>query len=283
MKAILCLTFILFCTVCFANEIDKLKTNDDVSNFLVKRISKKFKEFPLLKNDPAQTDTAAFGRNKFFKVDIDDNKLTDLVVYGYQQLVVILDAGSNNYEVRYLDGGAFQRNNARLISIDTIGSQKKIIIQQFERTADAYDTLVYLFNNFIEYNPNPGAAFNFETITFKTNPCFGECPVFKITINKDRSATYTAIRYNEQSGSYSGTVPKKDFDDLLLLMQYLQFDKLKNNYAVPWSDSQTATTEISYSGKLKTITDYGEIGTFGLNLLYLRFFRFRTAVDWYDK
>lgn len=281
MKTIHCLLFLLFCSACFANDIDKLKTNEDVSDFLIKKISKKFRDFPVLDNGRQQADTAKFGRNKFFKVDVDNNSQTDLIIYG-NHLVVILDKGAGLYEVRYLDGGAFQVNNARLISIDDGSLPTKIIIQQFERPKEQYDTLVYLFNSFVEYNPHPGAVFNFEQITFRTNPCLGECPVFKITINKDRSAAYVAVKYNEQTGSYTGNVPKKEFDELLSLLAYLQFDKIKNSYSVNLSNSQTVTTEIVYNSKSKTIIDYGEIGTFGLNLLYLKLFRLRTSVDWYE-
>ncbi|MES1224775.1 MAG: DUF6438 domain-containing protein, partial [Bacteroidota bacterium] len=264
--------------VCFANDIDKLQTNEDVSNFLIKKISKKFKDYPLLNSNPQETDIQP-GRNKFFKTDIDNNRLTDLIIYG-NHLVIILDKGGNDYEVRYLDGGAFQQNNANLISIDSAGMPKKIIIQQFGRPKEQYDTLVYLFNSFIEYNPHPDQTLNFEKIIFRTSPCLGECPVFEITISKDREAMYKAVRFNEQAGGFSGFIPKTEFDDLVLFLQYLQPDKLKSSYSVGRTDAQSARTEILYNGKSKIVSDYGEIGSYGLNTLYLRFFRWRTSVDW---
>src|SRR5450432_4568480 len=123
MKTVYFIPFILFYSACLANDIDKLQTNEDVGNFLIKKISKKFKDYPLLKNDATETDTAKFGRNKFFKIDIDNNKQTDLIIFG-NHLVVILDRGGGDYEVRYLDGGAFQNNNAKLVSIDAAGLPK---------------------------------------------------------------------------------------------------------------------------------------------------------------
>lgn len=282
MKAIYFLICMLVNLAGFANDIDKLQTIDDVSNFLIKKISKKFKEYPLLNNSLTETDTAKFGRNKFFKVDVDNDSRTDLIIYG-NHLVVILDKGNSNYEVRYLDGGAFQQNNASLVSIDDASLPRKIIIRQFERDRYHYDTLVYMFNSFIEYNAHPDQTFAFEKIILKTNQCFGECPVFELTINKDRTATYKALRFNGETGEFTGTLPKNEFDDLTGLLKYLEPGKLSDNYSVGWSDAQTATTKIFYSGKTKFITDYGEIGSYGLNTLYLRFFRWRTSVDWYDK
>jgi hypothetical protein len=283
MKTFYFILLLLLCSSCFANDIDKLQTNEDVSNFLIKKISKKFKEYPLLKTDPqVAADTSIYGRNKFFKVDVDNDSRTDLIIYG-NHLVIILDKGNNNYEVRYLDGGAFQQNNASLVAIDAVSLPRKIVIRQFERDKEHYDTLVYLFNGFIEYNPQPDEAFSFEKIILKTNQCFGECPVFELTINKDRTAMYKAIRFNGETGEFTGTVPKNEFEDLLLLLKYLRPGKLSNNYSVGWTDAQTATTKIFYNGESKFITDYGEIGTYGLNMLYIKFFRWRTSVDWYDK
>jgi Domain of unknown function (DUF6438) len=282
MKTFHLAVYLFLCSACFANDIDKLQTNEDVSNFLIKKISKKFKEYPLLESNPRVFGPDQINRNNFFKIDVDNNKLTDLIISGIH-LVIILDKGSSNYEVRYLDGGAFQQNNANLISVDSVALPRKVIIQQFDRDKEHYDTLVYLFNSFIEYNVHPDETFNFEKIILKTNQCFGECPVFEMTINKDKTAIYKALRFNGETGEFAGTVPQKEFDDLVSLLKYLQPGKLKDNYSVGWTDAQTATTKVFYGGQSKFITDYGEIGTYGLNTLYLKFFRWRTSIDWYDK
>ncbi|HVW60593.1 MAG TPA: DUF6438 domain-containing protein [Puia sp.] len=117
-------------------------------------------------------------------------------------------------------------------------------------------------------------------MTFKTSQCYGRCPVFELTINKDRTATYHAIMYNDKAGEFKGIIPAQEFDELMELLRYLEPDKLNDRYDVSWTDDQTATTEIQYNGLSKTISDYGKIGTFGLAILYNKFFAWRTSVDW---
>jgi hypothetical protein len=67
---------------------------------------------------------------------------------------------------------------------------------------------------------------------------------------------------------------------LIAILQYIQLDRLDNNYAVNWTDDQTAFIEISYNNKTKVISDYGEIGTFGLSSLYAKFFNWRKSIQW---
>ncbi|HEY2722347.1 MAG TPA: DUF6438 domain-containing protein [Chitinophagaceae bacterium] len=274
------LWILLLYSNCLANKIDDLKTIEDVYHFLVKNVDKKFKKnFPLDENSKNE-DTAAYARNKFFKVDIDNNHLTDLVLYGYTNFLIVLDNGSNHYTVRNLDRGSFSLDLVSLVSIDTSGLQKKIIVQESQLPRERLDTLVYKFNNFIEYNSNPPANFNIDSISFKTSPCFGTCPIFEMSINKKREVTYKAINFNDETGEFHGTIPRAEFDELLSILKYLQPDRLEDNYSVSWTDDQTATTTINYNGRTKSITDYGEIGTFGLSLLYSKFFIWRSTIGW---
>jgi len=271
---------LFFSTTCFANDIDKLQTNEDVYNFLVKKVSRKFKDNPPLDDSAKTIDTAKYGRNKFFKVDLDNNGLTDLIIYGLRNFLVVFDNGKKDYVIRYLDRGTFLSNTATLISIDTLSFPKQIIIQQSEKSKQQIDTLIFKFNSFIEYNPKPTTDFAFNKIKFKTDQCFGECPIFELTINSDRTATYKAIRFNEETGNFKGTIPTKEFDELISLLKYLQLEKLNNEYAVNWTDDQTVTTEIEFNGKTKVISDYGKIGTFGLSRLYSKLFYWCKLIEW---
>jgi hypothetical protein len=50
---------------------------------------------------------------------------------------------------------------------------------------------------------------------------------------------------------------------------------------VGWTDDQTCTLKITYdNGKTKTITDYGKIGTYGLNRVYSILFSLRQNQKW---
>lgn len=115
MKPLNFILLLFLSLTCFANDIDKLQTLEDVNNFLIKKVDKKFRNSLPLDDSQVTVDTAKFGRNKFFKVDIDNNSLNDLIIYGYRVFLIVLDNGKGNYNVCYLDGGAFLLNSASLI------------------------------------------------------------------------------------------------------------------------------------------------------------------------
>jgi hypothetical protein len=263
-----------------ANEIDKIRTNGEVNSFLEKFVSREFKNSPPLKVNSMTFESDGYSQNKFFKVDFDNNGLTDLVVNGLDNLLVVLDTGKKGYQLFYLDRGAFFLNKAKLIAIDTSAIPRKIIIHQSNQPEKRIDTLIFKFNRFIEYNPGPAVDFDFEEIKFKTDRCFGRCPVFEMTVKEDRSATYHAIEYNEETGEYHGQITKKEFEELMAMLKYLKIDELNYKYEVSWTDDQTATTEITYGKKKKIIVDYGKIGTFGLSGLYSKFFTWRKSMVW---
>ena len=118
----------------------------------------------------------------------------------------------------------------------------------------------------------------------------GECPVFTLIINNDRSVTFIAKEYNYTrswqkgkllKGAYKTTISHKEFDELKGLLNYIDFEKLEDTYKVLWTDDQTATLKITYdNGKVKMINDYGLKGTFGLKKVHELLFNLRINQDW---
>jgi hypothetical protein len=279
MRTLLFISYFFLTNCCYANEIDKLTDYVEVQHFLVKYISKDFKNEALFKRASYKPDTSNFEKREFTKIDIDKNGLTDLIIHGLKTFV-IFDNGNDGYSLRYLDRGTFQMDKAKLIIIDTSLGLCKLIIQQHIKNDKDHDTLVYKFRSFIEYNSTVDNNFKMESIKFKTSGCFGTCPIFEMTVNFDKSATYNAIQYNEEKGKYYGLIIEEEFKELTEILKYINLDRLENSYNVNWTDDQSASLEIMYNGKTKTINDYGEIGTFGLSRLYSKFFSWRKKIGW---
>ena len=126
----------------------------------------------------------------------------------------------------------------------------------------------------------PDKNFTFEELTVSTSECFGTCPIFELRINSGRTVRYNAIEYNGVSGKFYGVLPKASYKLLTELLGYLRLERLDTNYAVPWTDDQTIKVEIRYNGKIKSITDYGEWGTFGLRELYGLLFSYSDLIEW---
>ena len=47
----------------------------------------------------------------------------------------------------------------------------------------------------------PGPATPVETITFETGPCFGACPIYRMTINSDGSGIFEGRRFTAVTGT----------------------------------------------------------------------------------
>jgi len=118
--------------------------------------------------------------------------------------------------------------------------------------------------------------------------CFGTCPKFYISILKDKSSVFKAEKFNLESeeakeikGIFNTTLSDNSFSEIISLLDYIDFPSLNDKYAVGWTDDQTCILTITYNnGQVKTISDYGLIGTFGLDRLYELMFNLRFNQNW---
>lgn len=139
---------------------------------------------------------------------------------------------------------------------------------------------------------NTGMKYNIERIEYFTSACFGTCPQFKIEINKDRNAVYTAVRFNlsqdfeseSPEGIFTGKINKDDYNLIVKKLNDMDFPMLQDRYKVDYTDAQTANLKIVYDGgKEKVITDYGMRGTAELQEIYKLFLDLRGSQDWGKK
>ena len=230
------------------------------------------------------------------KSDFDNNGLTDILVVGeyYDHAIFcILDKGNGKYEIKRITRRSFQDCSFPLV----IENKNYTEINYFFRDEeDSYDdriqkrklimkTLIFKNDDFIEKNKNI-INHKITQIEYSTSGCFGTCPSFIITINQNRDITFDAKYYNEINGKeikgkFKSKVDENKYKEIIDLINYLDFVKLKNNYSVNWTDDQTCTLKINYdNGKVKTIKDYGLIGTFGLNRTYKLLSELRLVQNW---
>lgn len=266
-----------------ANGIDSLKTKDDVQKFIVK-VNPDWKDYDFFE-ETNKNDTSAYGKGKFFKLDLDNNGLTDLVING-KYLFAITDNGNGHYETHFIDRGAFMNCRYTLKNIIYKNKTPLLVIKKvnefnFEEDSNIkMDTLVFKFNDFYEYNPTSDNL-KVEEINFSTSGCFGTCPIFQLNIKADRTAKYDAQRFNSDTGKFKTIIDTASYSNLLQAINYIELTSLKDNYEVNWTDDQTATLEIKFNnGQTKKISDYGMIGTFGLEGLYNQLFDLRKTQKW---
>lgn len=285
------------------NKIDGLNTVEEVQQFINSvfkgQYESKFyvrKEI-LFKDATCDELVKSVKAVPWVKADFDNNGLTDLLVYGnyYGHAVwVVMDMG-RIFTIKYLTRKVFQ--NCIVPTISSIAG-REIVLNNFflsQKITDFPDTksfldakpifveqkLIYEYGDFVEYNQTPSNHV-IEKIEYQTSGCFGSCPIFNIVINSDRKAIFKPIRYNtKDGGEHKARIKEKDFSELTGLLNYIDFPSLKDNYSVRWTDDQSCRLTITYDGgKVKKIRDYGLIGTFGLNRVYMMLFDFRKNQIW---
>lgn len=130
----------------------------------------------------------------------------------------------------------------------------------------------------------------FAKIEYEAGACFGFCPIYKMTINADRTAIFEAQRFNfsqdresqENEGNFKGTITEKDYAHLVALIDSANPKLLKNYYGNKnVSDLPTSYLTITYqNGNVKRIQDYGKHGTPELEKIYEMFEELKTTQSW---
>ncbi|AYL94786.1 DUF6438 domain-containing protein [Mucilaginibacter celer] len=299
---------LLFATqIVSANTIDDLKTNADVARFVF-AIAKKQNKIrkgdviilpadSLFANNGCYQEAHKMNCKTWEKADFNNDGKTDLLVYvvwkdDNTSLLAVIDNGDDTfkpvYVIRKYLGLLPDFPLAKPMMIN--GTQMLLYRAcsggdpSFKKTkgAQATDTLIFKFGNFIEYNPKPSTA-AITGVHVETTMCFGTCPVFKLDVAADGTTTYTATKYNPETGVFTGTIDQEKLTQILSLINYIDVQKLDNNYSVDWTDDQTIKLKVQFAdGSVKEITDYGMQGTYGLRYLYQIFFGLRAGQTWYE-
>ena len=286
-------------------KIDSLESNIDVEKFITS-IDTSIKKFKIQKisdfkdrfskSDFCKSIADSLNIEKtFYKDDFDNNGYNDLLVvmdyYGFTVMVIYGNA-NHNFKIKPLTRRAFQDCIfPKIREIDGIAAidfyHKNYDWNNKSKNQLVKSTLVYNYGDFIEYNPKITKHI-IKKIEFKTSGCFGTCPVFNLVINENRTAKFDAQMYNEQErqtkkikGKFSTEIKENEFNEIVGLLNYINFPDLKNEYSVTWTDDQRSTLKITYDdGLTKTISDYGMIGTYGLDRVYEMLFSLRFNQSW---
>ncbi|MBW4362451.1 DUF6438 domain-containing protein [Flavobacterium taihuense] len=303
-KFTIILTFI-FSNIVFGNKIDNLKTTKDVIEF-VKTVYPeygiiRYKDFKYGIFDINSTDSiySQLKCKEIFrideiknwqKIDINNDGLTDLIFishfYGYTQNVII-DKGKNEFK---LIRNIINFDECEYIKPIKIQDKNQLRIRKvnlpfdFDDNIEKYikiDTLTYKYDSFIELNDKVIIDNKIKSIEIKTNFCFGDCPVFKLTINKNGVAQFDGIEFTKFKGKSTKQLNQKIVDEIFDLINYIEIKKLNDYYEVNYTDASTANLDIFFEdGSIKKIKDYGLSGTYGLSALYSKLTQLGTETEW---
>jgi hypothetical protein len=102
--------------------------------------------------------------------------------------------------------------------------------------------------------PKPGRI---TEITLQRTPCFGRCPVDRVTLRADGTATYQGERFVDRLGTYKGRFT--GFEKLAAAANSAEFRGLKDHYASAATDLPSHNITVVTGGKSRTISDYGHV------------------------
>lgn len=273
-----------------ANPIDSLQTIADVNAFIKKNVKFDWKIEVFLPETPA--DTPRFGLHRFFKLDLDGNGRTDLLIND-EHLLAILDEGDSRYTSHFIVWGQKHDRLHKRLSRLIDQPDPMLVIQRYNaffsriingdtiHRKEVTDSLIYRYGNFIEYNARPD-DWSIQKIILKTSYCFGDCPSFDLEIQTDRSAVFKSHGYNNlPSGVYKGVIDSTTFNNLVGTIRYMQLASLKDRYSIFATDHSGADLEIWFAnGLVKKVDDYGMEGTYSLKSVYAQMFDLRETQEW---
>ena len=97
----------------------------------------------------------------------------------------------------------------------------------------------------------------FDRIAINLSPCFGTCPVFELSIDKNGSVLFDGKQHTVKAGKYRTQLSPTLIDYLFSKFEQQPILKYKDRYAATFTDAQTTTIKFYKNGRLvKTISDY---------------------------
>lgn len=74
---------------------------------------------------------------------------------------------------------------------------------------------------------------NALVLSISTTPCFGQCPVYELTVYGNQSVQFNGKRFAHKEGAFIGTLNKEQFTALLELMEEAQLTDAEAVYDNP--------------------------------------------------
>jgi hypothetical protein len=93
-------------------------------------------------------------------------------------------------------------------------------------------------------------------IEMSKTPCFGQCPVYSIKIDRKGKGLYEGIENTEKKGMYMFSISGEALERLITSFLEIEFFQLEDEYYKPVSDLPTTYLSFRHNGAYKMIMDY---------------------------
>ena len=116
-------------------------------------------------------------------------------------------------------------------------------------------------------------------VSFEQSGCFGTCPIHKMYIYQNGSATYTGIRHTKLTGEFSGNFSSKEIDAIFSKAKELSFYETKKEYTSPITDLPTTKIYIHNGNNKHRVTAYADYPE-SIQLMIAYLFELSQSKDW---
>lgn len=279
---------------CRANTIDAIKTKKDLIEFIGSNHVRKYPDRINLLFDSDTLHSAFIDTNKsFYKMDIDGNGKTDIIISGGSVIIMHLDSGYIAYIIDvmgFLWGIPYSFEKAIYLDDHTtvllyIHPQHMELGIYYRDSSIVHDTLIFKFNNFINYHQQQMRPKIKRIIFWDHSACYGDCSETYVEINKNGAAIYNH-RPDGVKDSISVLVNVFDYKqvrELWNLLVCIDMMSLSDNYSINSHHENTAMLNIYFDdGTVKKIHDYGFSGTLGLRAVYNKLYDLKQSTGWQE-
>jgi len=99
------------------------------------------------------------------------------------------------------------------------------------------------------------AANNITSVSLRHTACYGRCPIYSIEVNKNGIATYTATRFNLDTGVFTKNIGVTKAMGIINQFNIYKVDTCKDRYDSRVPDLPGTILTIKYDSTTKTILD----------------------------
>lgn len=106
-----------------------------------------------------------------------------------------------------------------------------------------------------------------KEISLERTPCFGACPIYKVTIKSDGTLIYHGQRFVDRIGDYRARVSPSAVKRLGLRLNRLGYWEFARSYDQQVTDLPSQIVTVRTNRFVKTVSEYGRIGPDNLKKL----------------
>ncbi len=106
----------------------------------------------------------------------------------------------------------------------------------------------------------PSAAPAYTRVTLERKPCFGTCPVYRVSVAEDGAVVFEGVRHVDSVGSFAGRIDAQRVAALARLFDEHDYFALDDKYAFGepncpsyGTDAPTVITSVTIGGRSKRV------------------------------